>query len=215
MRCLYCDKELGQGSLRDIFIGEDPLCYACRKKWQKEPIHFLLEGIEVDADYLYEEAFSSCLIQYKECYDEAFKDAFLFEVKKKLRRRYRGYTLCMMPSSQHKYEERGFSHLYEMFRCIGLPILEPFVKASDISQKGKGKKNRMDMKDAIRCTQSLPEKIVLCDDTITTGATLCGALSQIDRQKHKIRIYCVSANRKWYDKLQEQNFEKCPKCSIR
>ena len=199
MKCLLCGKEKGEGNWKDILIGEDPLCSKCRKEWDKKKIHFNFEGIPLDADYVYNKAFSSCLIQYKECGDEALKDVFLYEVKKKLKRRYHGWTLVMMPSSNEKLEKRGFSHLKYMFRCLGLPIIEPFIKTDDIDQKGKSAYQRQAMMHDIVLKQDviLPEKLVLCDDTITTGSTLRGALQCLDHKKHQLRIYCVSVNASW------------------
>lgn len=199
MRCLLCMKEMGKGNLKDVLFNEDIICEECRSGWCKKEISFMMDGVRVRSDYVYNEAFSSCLIQYKECYDEALKDVFLYKVKKKLRHRYKGYTLCMMPSSKNKLEERGFSHLKEMFMCIGLPVLEPFEKKDDRDQKQKGFLERMKMQNDIclKKGMQLPQKIVLCDDTITTGATLKGALSAFDHASHNVEIYCVSANKGW------------------
>lgn len=201
MRCLLCGKELGKGSLRDILIGDDPLCQECREKWKKRPLKTTLDGIRMEADYEYEPSFASCLIQYKECGDEALRNVFLYEVKGKLKRRYHGYTLLMMPSSMSKYQERGFSHLRRMYSCLDLPVMEPFVKKDERSQKKMSGRERREMSRQIVLDPSIviPEKIVLCDDTVTSGSTLKGALSCLDRNKHQIRIYCVSANRYWYE----------------
>ncbi len=199
MRCLMCGKELGEGSIKDIFIGEDPICETCRNEWEKKNIKFELEGIHGEADYVYNKAFSSCLIQFKECNDEALKDVFLFEVKKKLKRKYRGYTLCCMPSSLEKKKSRGFSHLEEMFGCLGMKMMDPFNKNTNESQKMIPGYLRKNMIQEIECKKDiiLPKKILLVDDTITSGSTLKGALSCIDPTKHKIQIYCVSANESW------------------
>lgn len=201
MKCLLCMREMNLGSLSDILFQEDLICSQCRKKWEKKDIVFKMEGIRVRSDYVYNDAFSSCLIQFKECCDEALKDVFLYKVKKKLKHRYRGYALCMMPSSTRKTEERGFSHLKEMYACVGLPILEPFEKTGDADQKQAGRMQRMEMQKEIRLKEGvvLPKKIVLCDDTITTGSTLKGALSCIDLSEHKVEIYCVSANYRWLE----------------
>lgn len=199
MKCLLCNQELGEGNWKDILIGEDPICSKCRKEWQKQKIHFNFEGIPLDADYVYNQAFSSCLIQYKECGDEALKDVFLYEVKKKLQIRYHGWTLVMMPSSEEKLEKRGFSHLRYMFQSLRLPVMEPFVKTDDMDQKGRSAYQRQAMMYDIALKEDviLPEKLVLCDDTMTTGSTLRGALQCLDVKKHKLRIYCVSVNASW------------------
>ena len=66
MRCLMCGKEMKQGSFRDILFEEDLLCENCRSGWDKRKIEFRLDGIRVRSDYVYNDAFSNCLIQYKE-----------------------------------------------------------------------------------------------------------------------------------------------------
>lgn len=199
MRCLMCGKELGESSFRDVLVGEDPLCSLCRKQWEKKDIKFVLDGIDVEANYVYNDAFSSALIQFKECGDEALKDIFLYEVKNKLKRKYRGYTLCCMPSSLEKLNSRGFSHLQEMFSCLNMETLEPFIKNTNVSQKetpGYLRKN-MSHEIQLKCGVVLPKKLLLVDDTITSGATLKGAIACLSTQQHKIKIYCVSANRSW------------------
>ncbi len=135
----------------------------------------------------------------KECGDEALKDVFLFETKKHIQRKYRGYTLCCMPSSLEKIDRRGFSHLQEMFSCLHMKILDPFIKNTNVSQKENPGYLREKMSHEILLKPGviLPEKLLLVDDTITSGATLKGAISCIERKKHKIKIYCVSANRSW------------------
>jgi len=196
MRCVMCGKEFGEGSLRDILFGEDPLCLCCRSQWLHQPQRYRVNGVQGESDYLYNEAFSSCLIQFKECGDEALKDIFLFETKRRIARKYRGWTLCLMPSSQEKQERRGFSHLQEIFASTGLKILDPFVKTEDIVQKKRSYTERQQMKAKIRLKEgiSLPDRILLCDDVITTGATLKGALCCIEKEKYLVRIYTIAAD---------------------
>ena len=200
MRCLMCEKELGYGSLTDILFGDDPLCHACRVKWKKKRIRFMFEGHRLRSSYVYNEAFSSCLIRYKELGDEALKDAFLYEDKNWFRHTYRGYTPVLMPSTKEKEEASGFSHLARMFECTGKETLSPFVKLSDRTQKGRTRAERLAMSVNIGLKEGavLPDKIVLCDDVITTGSTLRGALKALEGYSGKIEIYTVSATALWF-----------------
>lgn len=199
MYCLMCGKRLSTGSFIDIFIGEDGLCEACRKQWIRKNIHFYLGNTKVESTYVYNDAFSSCLIQYKECLDEALKDVFLYEVKNQIRWKYRGYTIVLMPSTQEKIEIRGFHHLRLMFEGCGLKTMDPFMKNTNTSQKKLSYIRRKEVTHQIVLKEGivLPKKLLLVDDTITTGSTLKGALRCIDTTKHKVKIYCVSANPSW------------------
>lgn len=202
MYCLICGKEKSAGSFKDILIGEDPLCDECRSKWKRINHHFRIDNIPVFAPYLYEEEFSHCLIQFKECGDEALKDIFLFDIKNEFKRKYRGYTLCLMPSSVSKEEIRGFSHLKKMFECLNMDMLSPFKKMDEISQKHLHSSERMELVHGIQRKDNviLPKKILLCDDTITTGSTLRGALSCLDKSMHDIQIFSISVNKSWTKK---------------
>lgn len=202
MRCLMCGKDLMEGSLTDILIGEDPLCSSCRSQWEKIRWRFRFHGVPVYASYLYNEAFSACLIQYKECCDEALADVFLTEEKNRVKRMYRGWTMIPMPSTPERQTQRGFHHLRGMLACTGLPVLDAFEKTAAGEQKKQDRAGRLKMADAIRLKEDavLPEKIVLFDDTVTTGSTILGALRCLEGRNIQIRIYAVSVNYRWVRK---------------
>lgn len=201
MRCLLCACNKEDASLSDLLDGTDPICQTCRRKWERKDLYFKLEGIPCYAPYVYNDAFSECLLQFKECGDEALKDVFLYEIRKQFRRKYRGYTILLMPSSTQKREERGFSHLEEIFSCTKMPMLDVLAKAENISQKQKTFQERMEMKQKIqlKTDMKLPDRILLVDDTITSGATMLGALACIKDKCRKVRIFSVSANQRWYE----------------
>lgn len=196
MRCLMCGKEKGEGSLRDILFSDDPLCSACRRDWQRKKIRYRISGIPAEAFYVYNQAFSSALIQFKECGDEALKDIFLYEVRHEIRMKYRGYTFLRMPSAESRTAQRGFDHLEEMLESLHVRTDAPFRKIRDITQKSSGKRqrNRMERDIAAKEGYRWDRKIVLFDDVVTTGATMRGALSCIDDPKVKIRIVSAAAN---------------------
>lgn len=197
MRCLYCHEIKERTGLYDMLWSEDPLCENCRNRWKRIDLHTRLEGFPLYAPYLYNEAFSECLIRYKECMDEALAPVFVYGLEKKIRRMYRGYALVLMPSSETKKRERGFCHLAKMAEPLGMPVIDPFVKTAERPQKSLNAQERETVRDFIRLKEGalLPQKIVLFDDTVTSGATLKAALSQMDCTAHKIRIFTVSANR--------------------
>ncbi len=195
MQCLLCHKEMGSDDLYDLFVSNDLICHSCRMKWKRIDLHFELDGIEAFAPYLYEENFSHDLIQMKEVGDEAISDIFLWNDRRTLHRKYHGYTLCLMPSSKEKEERRGFSHLKLLFSCLNLEMMEPFEQIQSMSQKQMSLQQRKRMEMNMRRKEGivLPSKVLLCDDTITTGSTLRGALRLVQNCE-KVKILCISAN---------------------
>lgn len=194
MKCLLCGKSTGSSSMPLIsMFSDDPLCYDCRKQWKPYRGSRDIEGIPVDILYDYRSGYSSALIQYKECGDEALKDIFLYPYISRIRWKYRGCTLLLMPSANEKVRQRGFDHLKEMFACLNMPMLSPFEKRREIDQKGGTRSSRSAMSGNIMLKEGaeLPRKILLVDDVITTGSTLRGALHCIDKQQHRIRILCA------------------------
>lgn len=199
-RCLLCGREFSGAALYDALYSDDPLCLSCRRKWIRKTMKMTFRSISLEASYIYNDAYSAALIQYKECGDEALADIFLYPVRNHIRLKYREYTLVPMPSTEQKRAERGFDHVSAMFACTGLPVMELFVKQGNSDQKRRSRNERILIRDEICLKQGvkLPEKILLIDDTITTGATLQAALSLLEGSGKNIRIYTVSANRRWY-----------------
>lgn len=181
-----------EGTIEEILFRDDLLCSNCRSKWVENKKDIKLGPYIVKSSWEYNDAFRSTLIQYKECYDEALKDVFLYPVRKKIRHYLCGYTLILMPSTKERLEERGFSHLKFMFSSLKLPMLEPFITESN--QKGKTLKERKEIGKTMYLKENihLPYKIALVDDVYTTGSTLRAALSNIDIKAHKIKIYTVA-----------------------
>ncbi|MEE8807434.1 MAG: hypothetical protein SOI44_03325 [Lactimicrobium sp.] len=196
MQCLLCHKEIGSDSLYDLLVSEDVLCSSCRKSWQRIDLHFQIEGVKAYAPWLYEENFSHALIQYKEAGDEALSPVFFQLDKKKLRRKYKNFCVCAMPSSQRKRSMRGFSHLALMYDWLG-DVHDPFGMKQQMDQKAKGmERERMASNLFLQENLDSKKKILLVDDTVTTGATLRGALCALGPGRH-VEILCASANHRF------------------
>ena len=202
MRCLMCGMEKGEGVFIDILENDDPLCHTCRSHLTKIKFRMQFHVYKLYASYLYDDAFAKLLVQYKECFDEALKTVFLYPFRWWLTFRFFGYTVCYLPSSKEKIAKRGFHHLEKMFSTLLLRQLDIFEKASDFDQKNRSVDERMKMSDNIVLKKNcvVPKKILLVDDTITTGASMLGALRCLKDYDCKIVIYVVSVNRLWLKK---------------
>ena len=193
MRCLMCGTVITEDHFSDFFRKKDVLCASCRGSWKPIRQKTVFFGKPAYFLYEYNEAFSHCLIQFKECGDEALKSVFLYPEKEALRRRFAGCTLLLLPSSEEKRRARGFSHLALMFEILHLPMLEPFEKTVHADQKALGRRGRVRMSESIRLKEGvrLPKKIVLADDVLTTGATMKGALSCLPK-KAEVRVFACA-----------------------
>lgn len=190
-----CGKRMRlSGSLEELLYREDLLCAECRSGWIRSRKRYRLQGISVCALWKYNDAYSSALLQLKECGDEALKDVFLYPFQRRLKRIYRSRVILPMPSSRTKFQKRGFHHLELMTECLGLPVLDCFEKQTEEDQQNKSYAARQKMCSAIRLKENavIPERVLLFDDVLTTGATLKGALSCLDCTKTDIAI-CVGA----------------------
>ncbi len=201
MRCLMCGKTMSRASFTELFRKEDVLCEACRGRWKRIDRKFRFHGVPAWVLYEYAGGFSECLLQFKECYDEALKPVFLFPDRRRIHQVFHARTLLLMPSSEKKTAERGFSHLKELFECLDLPMMEPFVKVKDDDQKNRSREERNQMRHGIALKEHivLPEKVVLADDVITTGSTMEGALSVLPPGLN-IRIFACGMAARKHDK---------------
>lgn len=126
MRCLMCGKPIREETVSDFFRSEDVLCGMCRGEWKRISRRFRFEGVPAYALYEADGGFSKCLLQYRDCGDEALGPAFLYPERKRLKRMYARSTLLLLPESKELKEINGYSVLSGMFACPGLPMKEAF-----------------------------------------------------------------------------------------
>lgn len=172
--CLLCNQPMSesQGFLSDLF-SEDPICFACRKKLTSINRKIKLKSLQVHGLYLYDESFSSWIIQYKECCDEILGPYFLTPFLYELKLKYKNCVIIPAPSSKEKMEERGFHAVIEIFKSLSLEIEDCFIKTKEVKQSKRSKWERQKIEEAIQLVK-VPKrkKVILIDDVCTTGNTL-------------------------------------------
>lgn len=197
-KCIYCFESLNQGAtILDLFLTVDVLCPTCRRQLIRVRKRFKINDIVVQSMYLYDEFYSSLLVQYKDCMDEALYSVFLYPFKLYLKIKYYGYTLIPMPSSYEKIAERGFKHVNLIFECLDLEMLDCLEKDSNQKQVLSTKKQRKEMISKIKIKQNttIPKRILLVDDVCTTGSTLKGALEALEGRYKKCKILVVATHK--------------------
>lgn len=191
MKCLYCDKTINKYSLIST-IEKDCLCVDCRKGIRMKRRISYYGDLEVMTIYEYESLFKSVLLQYKECYDEALKDVFLYCLEDYLKFRYRGYHIVYVPSSKHKKEERGFEHLRLIFERLKFKEVKGLVMKTELIQEGKNTEERLKMKSNYSYEGDYHEKILIVDDVVTTGSSLLGVYSALRPYSREIKAFVLA-----------------------
>lgn len=182
--------------LTGIFLKKEQiLCVSCLKKLKRAKSPHVL--------YLYNDFFRELLFRYKGQGDLALASVFLDEHLKDLKKRYKDYTIVVVPSNSDENFRRGFAFLPWLFYTLKLPIISPFLKQKNYKQALS--KHREDIQNVIILKENIDvkdKKLLLVDDVMTSGYTLvsCVRLLQTLHPK-QIDVLVLAAK--------EENIERC------
>ncbi len=174
---------------RDIYESlflDDCLCKDCRNRLVRNKKVIEIEGIQVKALYIYNDQASQWMMQIKEAHDKTLANVFVYPFVHKLRRQFKHKTIIIVPSSNHKTQERTYHALKEMFDCLHIELIDAFNK-EDVKQSKGGKIERKNIAKYISLKDDSIKygPIVLIDDICTTGESLKACI-------HLLRDHCES-----------------------
>ena len=192
MRCLYCNKPIDRYTLKSFLLKDDSLCIDCRKELKVDRKIIKLYDLEVETFFEYEGIFKDLLLQFKECYDEALKDVFLYDLKEYLEFKYHGYNIVYVPSSLKKINERGFNHLKLIYSSLNLKKEDVLRTKQDLIQQGKNKEDRIKIIDNFYFEGKHLKKVLIVDDVLTTGSSMLGAFKALNGKCEKIKAICLA-----------------------
>lgn len=192
MKCKFCDEDINSISFYELIFERDTLCKECRSKLNFKHRIYKYKDIEIEYFYDYNQMFQTLLIQYKECYDEALFDVFLYKIDNYINFRYFNYHLLLAPSSKSKTTKRGFNHLEKMFSSVWLKRVKGLNAINDINQQGKSSYQRSLMKDNYKYTGPKLNKVLIVDDLSTTGSTLRGIYKAIKPYSKRVKFLVLA-----------------------
>ncbi len=194
-----------------MFYVDDCICSYCRGQMPYFLRTITLGKLRVEGLYLYEGLLREALIQFKEYNDEALYPLFLYPHMEWLGKKYRGYHLLPLPSSDKAFQRRGFKPVNLIFSMLQLPVIEGFYKKSDVDQKSRTFAQRQQIRQQIALRKGVDlqgKKILLVDDIVTSGATMQTGYQLIRDQAVEVRALTLSYNRRFLPVWQRFLVEK-------
>ena len=124
------------------------------------------------------------------------KDIFLNLFIKELKIYFSGYRIIPIPSYKKDDELRGFNHVVEVFKQMGLEVYQIIEKTEHFKQAEKSAKERQSIKKYLQLNtdKSLKkDKVLIVDDIYTTGATINAAIKLVETLDPKeIRVLVLA-----------------------
>ena len=192
--CKICFAEISNFGW-SYFTSEPPICEKCFSEMQPKETVFSVGRFQARTFYEYTERIRSLLYQFKACNDIELASVFFAKQACLLKNIYHGYTLVPAPSYRDKDNRRGFNHVTEMFRCLGLPFIDALVKTQDVKQANNNYEERLNIYRHISFCETTVVRglsILFVDDLITTGSTAKACCELLANQgAKKIRILAM------------------------
>jgi len=108
-------------------------------------------------------------------------------------------TYVGVPTARARIRARGFDQAdllaREIARALGAPVARLLVRVGDDTQRGRTRDERLAARARFALTTTAhPARVVLVDDVLTTGATLCDAAAVLEAAGIETREALVIAH---------------------
>ena len=197
--CLICFKKIKINDICRLFNDSIDICRSCQTEMEPKFIAFKAEGYSAVAIYEYNAIIKKLVYQYKGCYDYVLNQAFLNMYAKELKIHYSDYIVVPVPSFKKDDEIRGFNHVVEIFKNIGLNMLDILVKTEKHKQATSTVNERREVYKVLELKERVDlrkKKVLIVDDIYTTGSTMKSAINLIEKLNPKKISVLVMAKTK-------------------
>jgi competence protein ComFC len=193
-----------------LFDKDICICQQCQKLIEPKFIGFKASGYKALAFYDYNEFIKQQIYLFKGCFDYEMKDVFLNLFIKETKLYYSRYVVIPIPSYSKDDEIRGFNHVVEVFKNLGVKLLPIIEKTAHFKQAENSAKKRQDIKKHLALKEQVDlskQRVLLVDDIYTTGSTMAASIKLIEKLNPKeIRVLVLAkTNDKDYKKPNTNN----------
>ena len=197
--CLICFKKVNITDFCRLFNAEIPICQACQTEMEPKFISFSVDGHKATSIYDYNPFIRKLIYQYKGCYDYELHQVFLDRYAKEIKLRYFDYVVIPIPSYKNEDEERGFNHVVETFKSLGINMLNIIEKTEKHKQAVSTFNQRKEVYKYLELNRHpdlSKKKVLIVDDVYTTGSTMKAAIHLVEKlNPKKIDVLVVAKTR--------------------
>ena len=187
--CKICFKRIEINDMVRIFNKDICVCQKCQDELDPKFINFKVDGYKALAVYEYNPFIKKLIYLFKGCFDYELKDAFLNLYIKEIKTRFHDYKVIPVPSYIEDDQKRGFNHVVEVFKKLGLELLPIIEKTAHQKQADKNAKQRKQINKYLALKEQIDlskTKVLLVDDIYTTGSTIRASINMIEKLNPKV-----------------------------
>ena len=171
-----------------LFDDDVCICPKCQDELDPKFVSFKVDGYKALAVYEYTPFIKNLIYLYKGCFDYELNETFLNLYIKEIEMRFRGYKIIPIPSYVEDDKKRGFNHVLEAFKKVGLEVLPIIEKTAHQKQADQTAKKRKEIGKYLAFKEKINlenTKVLIVDDIYTTGSTMRATINMVERLNPK------------------------------